>query len=150
MYDILARRNEPTSKEALAWAQRLVSTPSASLSEGDLANEVQKQMTRLGYEQVVRDSFGNVVGTMLGREAGPTVLLACHMDTTIVGEEGDWDAGLTRGPYAMESFGAGVPVTARLVWLLKSTAARCSSGASCLCRETWWSPLRSGKSRAAA
>jgi len=97
MYDILARRNEPTSKEALAWAQRLVSTPSASLSEGDLANEVQKQMTRLGYEQVVRDSFGNVVGTMLGREAGPTVLLACHMDTTIVGEEGDWDAGPYEG-----------------------------------------------------
>jgi acetylornithine deacetylase/succinyl-diaminopimelate desuccinylase-like protein len=41
-------------------------------------------MTEIGYDKVVTDTFGNVVGLMLGREAGPTLLLNCHMDTADV------------------------------------------------------------------
>jgi acetylornithine deacetylase/succinyl-diaminopimelate desuccinylase-like protein len=38
-------------------------------------------MKELGYDKVIIDSFGNVVGVMLGKRTGPTLLLNSHMDT---------------------------------------------------------------------
>jgi len=81
MYSILKSKNEGLKSHALAFARELVDTPSPSFGEERVAELVQARMQSLGYDKVFRDEAGNVVGVLFGREAEPTVLLNCHMDT---------------------------------------------------------------------
>ncbi len=81
MFTILRNKNEGLKKEVIAFAKELVGTPSTTLHEGSVAALVQAKMGEAGYDKVFRDEAGNVVGIMIGREADPTVLLNCHMDT---------------------------------------------------------------------
>jgi acetylornithine deacetylase/succinyl-diaminopimelate desuccinylase-like protein len=81
MYEMLRKKSRFYEKEVIEFAADLVKIPSPSLSEERVARLVESRMQQLGYDKVVTDDFGNVVGAMLGREAGPTLLLNCHMDT---------------------------------------------------------------------
>jgi len=91
MYDILQRKNKVLSDQAVTFAGKLVQQSSMSLGEEKVADLVQAKMEELGYENIFRDEFGNVVGMIIGREDGPTVLLNCHMDTVPVGSEDAWE-----------------------------------------------------------
>ena len=62
-----------------------MATPSPSFGEGAVADLVEAKMHEIGYDKVIRDDAGNVVGVLFGREAAPTPLLNCHMDTAIAG-----------------------------------------------------------------
>ena len=98
MYDILKKKNEGLKDQVLEFTQEIVRIPSPSLQEAFLAESVRKQMELLGYERVVRDDFGNVIGVMFGREDGPTMLLCSHMDAVPPGNEDQWD----RSPFSGE------------------------------------------------
>lgn len=89
MYTLMRRKNEGLEDEAISFAQRLVRTYSPSLQERDAARAVESQMQRLAFDQVFCDDYGNVVGLMLGKENGPTVLLNSHLDTIVPPENGD-------------------------------------------------------------
>ena len=90
MYDILKMKNEWSRARAIEFASQLIRTASPSLSENAIANLVAQEMRRIGYDKVVQDSAGNVVGVLLGMQAGPTILLNSHLDT--VGWNKDaWD-----------------------------------------------------------
>jgi len=91
MYRILRERNEGLKGRMVAFAQKLVQTPSISLDEKAVADLVEKEMIELGYDRVIRDDAGNVVGIIVGREPEPTVLLNCHMDTVPVNEDKVWN-----------------------------------------------------------
>jgi len=91
MYDILRRKNEGLKDQVLAFTKELVQRPSPSLKESRVGKLVQRRMEALGYDKVFRDDFGNVIGAMFGREDGPTLLLCCHMDTALPGNEDLWD-----------------------------------------------------------
>jgi acetylornithine deacetylase/succinyl-diaminopimelate desuccinylase-like protein len=90
MYQMLKGKVEGLKDETLAFATELVRTPSPSLKEGAIAAVVEKKMRRAGYDRVFRDSVGNVVGVMFGRESGQTVLLNSHLDAVAVGDETEW------------------------------------------------------------
>ena len=92
MYDRLRKRNGMLKRNAIEFAQDLVGVASLSLDEEHVATLIEERMTELGYDKVFRDSFGNVIGFLAGREADPTVLLTCHMDTTETGPEDAWEA----------------------------------------------------------
>jgi acetylornithine deacetylase/succinyl-diaminopimelate desuccinylase-like protein len=96
MYDILNRKSEGLKGQLVAFARQLVQTASLSLQEAQVARLVQDQMKALGYDRVFTDEAGNVVGIMLGREAEPTMLLNCHMDTMPAEAETAWQGS----PYA--------------------------------------------------
>ena len=81
MFTILRNKNEGLKREAIAFAHQLVQTPSVTTEEANVANLVESKMREIGYDKVFRDDAGNVVGVMIGREAEPTVLLNCHLDT---------------------------------------------------------------------
>ena len=49
-------------------------------------------METLGYDRVLTDEFGNVVGVLYGRQGHPSLLLGSHMDTTEVGDETEWQS----------------------------------------------------------
>lgn len=81
MYTILRNKNEGLRCDVLAFAEALVRTPSVTDNESKVAELVEAKMREIGYDKVLRDEAGNVVGVMIGREADPTVLLNCHLDT---------------------------------------------------------------------
>jgi acetylornithine deacetylase/succinyl-diaminopimelate desuccinylase-like protein len=98
MYSLLRSRNRDLADEVINFTRKMVATPSPSFREGEVARIVRTRMESLGYDKVVTDEFGNVVGIMFGREAEPTVLLISHMDTADVGKPELW----TRSPYGAE------------------------------------------------
>ena len=90
MYRMLRDKNEGLKAAVVAFAQELVKTPSPSFEEAKVAGMVEAKMREVGYDTVVRDEAGNVVGVLFGREAEPTVLLNCHMDTVKPKDEAKW------------------------------------------------------------
>lgn len=90
MYDILRRKNLGLKDQVVSFAQQLVQKASPSLQEREIADLVRKQMETIGYDKIVQDDSGNIVGVMFGREAGPTLLLNCHMDTVSPAERDQW------------------------------------------------------------
>lgn len=81
MYKLLREKSAYYENDAIMFTQKLVQTPSESLNESDVADLVEKKMRELDYEKVIRDDFGNVIGTLIGSEPEPTLLLISHMDT---------------------------------------------------------------------
>lgn len=81
MFTILKNKNEALKRDVLAFAEQLVRTPSVTTDESKVAGLVEIKLREIGYDKVLRDEAGNVVGAMIGREAEPTVLLNCHLDT---------------------------------------------------------------------
>ena len=81
----------------LGFARRLVQTPSPMLSEGKVADLVEDEMKRLGYNQVQRDEVGNVLGIMEGRTEKPTFMLNGHMDHVEAVDADKWEHGPFEG-----------------------------------------------------
>jgi len=90
MYRLLRARTEGLKQDLIDFATELVRTPSPTLGEGDVADRVRAEMQKIGYDRIVTDDAGNVAGVSFGREAGPTVLLTCHMDTVAPGSAQAW------------------------------------------------------------
>jgi acetylornithine deacetylase/succinyl-diaminopimelate desuccinylase-like protein len=88
MYDMLRAKNTLTRQRVITFTRELVRLPSPSLSEESVADLVEGQMKAIGYDEVIRDDAGNVVGILRGLRAGPTVLLNSHMDTVSSDAEG--------------------------------------------------------------
>lgn len=81
----------------IAFAQRLVQTPSPSTREGAVAALLAEEMERLGYDEVRVDAMGNVIGR-IGPTDGRKLLYDGHMDTVGIGEEAAW----SHAPYGGE------------------------------------------------
>lgn len=81
MYDLLRAKTRGIQPDATRFLQRLVQTPSISGEEADAARVAQEAFQAAGFDHVVLDDFGNVVGVMLGRENHPALLLTSHLDT---------------------------------------------------------------------
>lgn len=78
-------------EDMIAFAQKLIQTPSISGTEGDLADLNMEEMKKLGYDQVFRDDQGNVVGIVKGTEEGPTIMYNSHMDHVSPGDYDNWE-----------------------------------------------------------
>lgn len=90
MYNLLKNKADGMHDEVVSFAQELIQTPSPSLEESAAATRIAKKMRELGYDRVIEDESGNVVGVLAGREAEPTVLLNCHMDTVAASSQANW------------------------------------------------------------
>ena len=75
--------------DLVAFAQKLVQTPSLPGQEGAVAALIQGEMVRLGYDQVWIDDAGNVIGRIAGG-GGPPLLLNGHMDHVDAGDPARW------------------------------------------------------------
>ncbi|HPO09566.1 MAG TPA: hypothetical protein PLZ55_12915, partial [bacterium] len=90
MYKMLRQQSEILNESAVRFAQDLVRVPSPSLNEGAIAPLVEQQMKKLGYDKVLRDDSGNVIGILFGYDNDRTVLLNCHMDTVPLAAPASW------------------------------------------------------------
>jgi len=90
MYDILKRKSTGLKRELVDFAQQLVRQPSPSLKEREVGRLIHEQMEHLGYDNVIQDDSGNVLGILFSKRPGPTLLLNCHMDTVQPGDLSQW------------------------------------------------------------
>jgi len=70
--------------------RELISTPSLSGQEKEVAQLIKKRMTDLGYDEVSIDEYGSVIGRIKGEGDGPTIVFDGHMDTVDIGNISDW------------------------------------------------------------
>ncbi|MDC7218948.1 MAG: YgeY family selenium metabolism-linked hydrolase [Spirochaetales bacterium] len=78
------------SNEVVEVCQKLVRAKSYSGEEGQVAGVLADLMNQFGFDSVDVDKYGNVVGTIEGREEGPTLLFDGHIDTVPVPDESKW------------------------------------------------------------
>lgn len=75
-------------KEIIEFAQSLVQIKSYSGQEEKAIKLVEQKMKALGYEEVIIDSMGNVVGRIGNGEK--ILLFDSHVDTVAVNDEAEW------------------------------------------------------------
>ena len=80
--------------ELISFTSSLVTAPSLSGEEGNVAALICAEMERIGYDDVWTDEVGNVIGKLAGGD-GPTIMLNGHMDVVDVGDHATW----THPPY---------------------------------------------------
>lgn len=68
----------------------LVHTPSPSAGEREVVNRLTAQMEALGYDEVVLDPFGSVIGRIGPAEGSTKIVLDAHIDTVGVGSRSEW------------------------------------------------------------
>jgi putative selenium metabolism hydrolase len=76
-------------KELIEFTQSLVRIKSISGQEGEIVRFVEKRMKALGYDEVIIDSMGNVLGRIGNGEK--SILFDSHVDTVEVNDEEKWD-----------------------------------------------------------
>src|SRR6266498_4295659 len=74
----------------IQFAQDLVRIKSLSGKEEEIIRFVEQKMKSLGYEEVVIDSMGNLLGRIGNGET--SILFDSHVDTVEVKDEDKWDA----------------------------------------------------------
>lgn len=77
------------SEELIQFAQSLVRVKSMSGQEGEIIKLIEKKMYALGYDEVVIDSMGNIVGRIGDGEKA--IMFDSHVDTVEVNDEEKWD-----------------------------------------------------------
>lgn len=75
---------------AVDFCQRLIRVPALSGQEKGVADLYLAEMTNLGYDEVFRDDWGNVVGIIRGTKPGPTIMYNCHLDHVDPGDHSEW------------------------------------------------------------
>ncbi len=73
--------DETRAAGLVEFCQRLVRTKSYSGQEAEVASVLADEMRALGYDEVIVDRFGSVIGIIEGNRPGPTVLFDGHIDT---------------------------------------------------------------------
>ncbi|MEA3407733.1 MAG: M20/M25/M40 family metallo-hydrolase [Chloroflexota bacterium] len=76
--------------EVAALCRELVRCPSPSGKERGVADIVEREMRMLGYDEVLRDPLGSVLGIVHGEENGDTVLVDAHMDVVPATQPEAW------------------------------------------------------------
>ncbi|MCL5942699.1 MAG: peptidase dimerization protein, partial [Actinobacteria bacterium] len=77
--------------DMVAFAQKLIQTPSISGEEGAIAQLICAEMDNLGYDEIYVDDIGNVVGLIRGGDGGPIVNYNSHMDHVDPGDPANWE-----------------------------------------------------------
>ncbi|OQY34327.1 MAG: hypothetical protein B6243_05640 [Anaerolineaceae bacterium 4572_5.2] len=77
-------------------AQKLIQTPSLPGYEADIAQLIQLEMQNLGYDDVIVDDYGNIIGRIKGGK-GASIMFNGHMDHVDIGDESKWPYPPFRG-----------------------------------------------------
>ena len=82
----------------IAFCQQAVRIPSPSGQEREVAQLMKRKMEEYGFDEVLIDRYGSVLGRMRGRRPGKTILLDGHIDNVDVIDADEW----THDPFGGE------------------------------------------------
>jgi putative selenium metabolism hydrolase len=85
-------------EEIISFARELIGFPGLSGDEEKTAACVERKMESLGYDEVSKDAYGNVLGVLEWTRPGPTIIFDAHMDVVSIKEPDLWE----HAPYAGE------------------------------------------------
>jgi putative selenium metabolism hydrolase len=76
-------------QELIEFTQSLIRIKSMSGQEEEIIRFIEQKMKALGYDEVVIDSMGNLLGRIGNGEK--SILFDSHVDTVAVNDEAEWD-----------------------------------------------------------
>jgi len=76
-------------KELIEFTQSLIRIKSYSGQEEEIIKHIEQKMKALGYDEVIIDSMGNLLGRIGNGEK--SILFDSHVDTVEVNDEKEWD-----------------------------------------------------------
>lgn len=77
-------------QQLIAFCQQAVQIPSPSGQEREVAQLMKRKMEEYGFDEVLIDRYGSVLGRMRGNRPGKTILLDGHIDHVDVIDAGEW------------------------------------------------------------
>src|SRR5215510_16348705 len=78
-----------TQQELIEFTRSLIRIKSMSGQEEEIIRFIEQKMKALGYDEVIIDSMGNLLGRI--GSGAKSILLDSHVDTVAVNDEADWD-----------------------------------------------------------
>lgn len=93
MKDAFKKLNEMAAElkpDAIDFAQRLIRIPSLPGEEKAVSELYVAEMKKIGYDEVHRDEWGNIIGIIKGDEPGPTIMYNGHLDHVPEGDRSLW------------------------------------------------------------
>lgn len=78
--------------------QNVIRQQSYSGHEKGVTEVIAAEMQRLGYDEIRTDEYGNLVGCIVGKRPGKTVVMDGHIDTVDISDRSRW----THDPFAAE------------------------------------------------
>ncbi len=90
--------NETRKQEVVDLAGKLIRQKSYSGEEKGVVRELENYMLENGFDMVMGDQYGNVIGKIVGKRPGPKVLFDGHIDTVPVANPAAW----THDPFGAE------------------------------------------------
>jgi putative selenium metabolism hydrolase len=78
-----------TQQELIEFTQSLIRIKSYSGQEEEIVRFIEQKMKALGYDEVIIDSMGNLLGRIGNGER--SILFDSHVDTVSVTDEAEWD-----------------------------------------------------------
>jgi putative selenium metabolism hydrolase len=78
------------SKQLIALCQALIQSQSYSGHEDGVVNRMKQAFEQWGFDEVIVDSYGSVLGRIQGNRPGKVMLLDGHIDTVPVPDESRW------------------------------------------------------------
>lgn len=75
----------------ISFCQEAIRIPSPSGHEKDVALLMKRTMEAYGFDEVIIDRYGSVLGRMKGKRPGKTILLDGHIDTVEVIDKEKWE-----------------------------------------------------------
>ena len=87
-----------TNEDLIAFCQEAVRIPSYSGQEKGVAEFMKHKMEEYGFDEVLIDKYGSVLGTINGKRPGKTILMDGHIDTVDVIDAPQW----THDPFGGE------------------------------------------------
>ena len=85
-------------QQLIAFCQQAVRIPSPSGQDRDVDQLLKRKMEEYGFDEVLIDRYGSVLGRMRGRRPGKTILLDGHIDNVDVIDADEW----THDPFGGE------------------------------------------------
>lgn len=76
--------------QVIELCQSMIRAKSYSGQEQDAAKVLEHFFRANGYDEIIRDNYGNVIGHIKGKKPGPKILFDGHMDTVPVTDESEW------------------------------------------------------------
>jgi len=86
----VAEQYSSKTDELVSVVRALIREKSYSGDEGPVVEAARKLFVDYGYDEVIVDDYGSVVGVIHGRRPGPTVLFDAHIDTVPVPDPSVW------------------------------------------------------------
>ena len=76
--------------EVIELCKKIVSQRSYSGEEKGVVEVLKEYMTDNGFDDVIVDDYGNIIGVIKGKKSGKKILFDGHIDTVPVGDETKW------------------------------------------------------------